>query len=636
MLSALLLVVASAANVADAASSGDVAAATELKEGSWRAWLVSPGGELPFGIEIEREGESLRAFLVNGAERIAVPSVKVEVDEIVFDIGHYDSTLRAKVSPDGVRIAGEWSKRAGAERWARLPFVARFGDAPRFTPLGGGIARASDIDGRWSARFSSSSDPAVAVFDVATDGRVAGTFLTTTGDYRYLAGSIDGDRLRLSCFDGAHAFLLDARVHTDGSLAGDFWSGDRWHETWTATRDPKAALPDGFEEVHAQGDFGLALLQFPDLDGKLRSLADPEFAGRARIVQLLGSWCPNCHDETAYLAELDRRYRSRGLSITGLAFEYSGDFARDAAQVRRMRDRHRAEYPVLLAGLAGKDRAREALPALDRVAAFPTTIFLHRDGRVRAVHSGFAGPGTGEEHARLEAEFESLVEELLAEPDPDDTPAWSLLGAVSWRDTNDQSVVTIERGERVAVSGSSVRIGDDIWYLDRRGGVLLDVRDFGRRLVPVNAARTRPVDGAHPSAGVHPTTGSLAESRATVLALESPDALVRREALFILADLAGAPELITDLHPERFLTDADALVRCTAAWTSGRCGARQAGPALIQCLKSGFAPLRREAARALGRLKIADATEPLRALANDIDPLVRDAVGTALQRTGTR
>jgi len=48
--------------------------------------------------------------------------------------------------------------------------------------------------------------------------------------------------------------------------------------------------------------------------------------------------------------------------------------------------------------------------------AYPTTIFLGRDGRVRSLHAGFASPATGAEHVRLKQEISELVERLLAEP----------------------------------------------------------------------------------------------------------------------------------------------------------------------------------------------------------------------------
>ena len=155
---------------------------------------------------------------------------------------------------------------------------------------------------------------------------------------------------------------------------------------------------------------------YPDLDGRPRSLADPEFAGRARIVEIFGSWCPNCSDATAYLVELDREYRERGLSIVGLAFEMTGDFERDAAQVRVYAEHHRIDFPLLVAGVSDKGKASESFPLLDRIRSYPTTIFMHADGRVRAVHQGYTGPATGEAYAELRERFRELVEELLREP----------------------------------------------------------------------------------------------------------------------------------------------------------------------------------------------------------------------------
>jgi thiol-disulfide isomerase/thioredoxin len=247
------------------------------------------------------------------------------------------------------------------------------------------------------------------------DGTVLGTFLTTTGDYRYLAGSLDGSRLRLSCFDGAHAFLFDARLRPDGTLVGEFWSRDSWHERWTARKDSDAALPDPFELTRWVGGKAMSEIVFPDLDGRERSLAEAEFFGRARVLQLFGSWCPNCNDATRFLVELDEKYRQRGLSIVGLAFEMTGDFERDAQQVRVYARHHGVRFPLLVAGVSDKEEASRAFPLIDRVRSFPTTIFMDGAGAVRAVHQGYAGPATGEANRELRQRFETLVQELLAD-----------------------------------------------------------------------------------------------------------------------------------------------------------------------------------------------------------------------------
>jgi hypothetical protein len=655
----------------------------DVHQGLWCASLASPGGDLSFGLELYGTHTSLAATLVNGSERIDVPSARVDRGELVLDIAHYDATVRAKLSNDGDLMKGEWKKRSGVDRWTKLAFtavLAKNGSCDATAP------RAKDepgVDGRWSAKFSSSEDLAVGVFQAKSTHAVEGTFLTTTGDYRFLAGVFQDKRLHLSCFDGTHAFLFDAKLEDDGTLKGDFWSGDRWHETWTATRDANAVLPETYGRAHWNEDFGLASVCFPDLDGKEHTLADPELAGKARIVQVLGSWCPNCHDETHFLAELDRKDRSRGLSIVGLAFEITGDFERDAEQVRRTAKRHGAAYPFLLAGTYGGDKTNQALPALGGLFAFPTTIFLHRDGRVRAIHSGFSGPGTGDEYTKLQGEFERIVDELIEEPDPDESSTWKLLLSDDWRDERDRVIVRMKRESPsqvtyqsfealrydrpahvgavaqgdVVLSGSSVRVGSDLYQLDRRAGVMLDARDVGHRLTPATRHVFPIVDGK-----------SYFEPAAMLAAVKSEDALLRREAIVYATLSMQRHELETPFDPTPSLGDPDAGVRAAAAWSAGQLKIAASIPALVECTNHGNAALRREAARALGKIGAPDAsrakgasgasgpseasaangassanealrasvaaaaTERLNALTHDYDPLVRDAAKDALAK----
>jgi len=385
-----------------------------LAEGEWRAWLDSPGGELPFGLEISQDGAETEVVIINGSERIRIPRVETDGAKLLLGIDHYDSTIVATVTEGGKRMSGRWNKTTGPEETSGLRFQAVAGRQERFSSdVNSSSSQGGSIDGRWTVDFSDSDDPAVGIFSSLPNGDVEGTFLTTTGDYRFLAGQFDGRRLRLSCFDGAHAFLFDARLQPDGTLAGDFWSRDSWHETWTARRDPGADLDDAFAQVDAIAGVDLDHLSYPDLDGHLRSLNDPQFAGRARILYVFGSWCPNCGDATRLMIELDRRYRNRGLSIVGLAFEMTGDPQRDTEQVRRYAEHHEVEYPLLIAGRSDKADASTAFPLIDRVRAYPTTVFLDRAGVVRAVHSGFSGPATGEAHEELRRRFETLIEELL-------------------------------------------------------------------------------------------------------------------------------------------------------------------------------------------------------------------------------
>lgn len=385
-------------------------------EGPWRAWLESPGGELPFGIEIGREGERLTAVIVNGDERIPVERVEKNVRILELGIDHYDAMIQAQINEGGRALDGLWSKTVAGGEQARLVFHARAGKQPRFEtiPTASSVDDAGGFHGRWTVQFESEEQPAVGIFETREDGTAVGTFLTTTGDYRYLAGNHVGGVLRLSAFDGAHAFLFHAGLQPDGTLSGDFWSRDSWHETWTAVRDDGVELPDAFALTPAVEGVELDRLAFPDLDGRSRSLGEEEYAGRAMVLFLFGSWCPNCNDATAYMVELHRRFEDRGLSVIGLAFELTGEFERDAAQVARYAAYHGIDYPLLIAGRYGRDAESRSFPLIDRIRAYPTTIFLDGAGAVRAVHTGFSGPATGAAHQQLRAEFESRIDNLLA------------------------------------------------------------------------------------------------------------------------------------------------------------------------------------------------------------------------------
>ena len=417
MIAALLL---AATSTLPAASPSGPAPLAPADTARFRVALHTPTGDLPFLVEFQDE----QAFILNGPERIPVPSALRSANGFTLEFPHYDSKLIASVSEEGSgSLEGQWTKVRGADRSAQVKLTATaLGEqesAARFEPLPSGPT--ADLPGRWAIQFESSDTLAVGVFEAdARDGAagrpVTGTVLTHVGDYRYLAGRLDGDRLRLSCFDGAHAFLFDASLDASGQLAGTFQSGDWWTESFQAKPDPNATLPDPFQQVRALPGSSLFHLSGLDTHGAEQRLIDLELAGKPLVVQIFGSWCPNCHDEAAYLAKLAPRFAERGVGFLGLAFELTGDPARDLEQVERFAARYGVEYPLLLMGTADKRSAAEALGLLDAVLSFPTTLFVDAAGEIRGVHSGFSGPATGTDHELLTAEFERRIEELIAEP----------------------------------------------------------------------------------------------------------------------------------------------------------------------------------------------------------------------------
>ena len=392
--------------------------------GSWRAVLTSPGGELPFTLRIEDDGGSFHAVALHGAEEAPFSGVTQEGSQAVLAVTWYDSEVTVEVSEDGASMVGQWRRTSPGGTDTVMPFAATRGSEERFqTATEAELADADpatvpSVDGAWSVMFTDEDGTEPARGEFRQQGeRVTGTFLTPTGDYRFLEGSYGDGLLRLSTFDGAHAFLFTARAQEDGSLVGDFWSRDSYHATWTArpAEPGEEILPDAWSLVGLTNDEGRFAFEFPDLEGQPLASTDPRFEGKVVLVNVFGSWCPNCNDEGPHLADWYRRYRDQGLEIVGLAYEFSGDPERDREMVRRFGERHGIEYPLLLGGTNDKTAAAETLPDIDAVIAYPTSIFIGRDGTVRRIHSGFSGPGTGEHYDHLVAELEALIEELLAE-----------------------------------------------------------------------------------------------------------------------------------------------------------------------------------------------------------------------------
>jgi thiol-disulfide isomerase/thioredoxin len=409
-----------ACRAAPPAAATPSATSPTLAPGAWQAELASPGGQLGFALELGADGQ---AWLHNGEERIAIERVERAGSAVTFAMDHYDAAIEAELTADGA-LVGRWRKTT-PEGQAELPFRARPGAGPRFTPPAPApLAQAPrDLDGSWRVVMRDRDGESTAVGILRTRGHQAtGTFLTPTGDYRYLAGDYYDGLVRLSAFDGAHAFLFHLRASYDGGLRGDFWSRDSYHATLVGTPlttgTERSALPDPLAEVTMRNAERRLRFSFPSIDGGLVTDRDARFAGKVVVVQLFGTWCPNCNDAAPLLARWHRRYRERGLEVVGLAYEFTGDHVRDAAMVRQHRDKYELAFPLLLAGVSDKAQAAATLPDLSAVKSFPTTLFIGRDGAVARIYSGFAGPGTGRFHAEMVAELEAILEALLAAPAP--------------------------------------------------------------------------------------------------------------------------------------------------------------------------------------------------------------------------
>jgi thiol-disulfide isomerase/thioredoxin len=384
---------------------GIVLTAAPSPAGPWKAALDLAGGALPFAFEIGASGSGWKGRLCNGDDCRSFSAVRIEGDSLVLEMDDYAAVLKAVLRSDS--LLGYYHN-VGSKGPRTIPFRAARGHWPA-TPA------PARLLGRWDATYFQDLGTSQRVFDFRNGtGGFQGTIISSTTDYGPFAGGVVGDSFAIGLFDGSFVYLLTGRLKGD-TLRGAFHAGLRTQTPWTAVRSTGLPhLPPATEVSRADTTTPLQFA-FPDLQGRLIRQDDPRFRGKVLLIDIFGTWCPTCHDATPELLRLYRRYHQHGLEIAGLAFEATGDTAIDRRQVRRYRDKFGIPFPLLLAGINDVESIAAALPQLENVTAFPTTVFVGRDGRVRRIYAGFHGLATGPQHNRMIGEFEAEIERLLSE-----------------------------------------------------------------------------------------------------------------------------------------------------------------------------------------------------------------------------
>jgi thiol-disulfide isomerase/thioredoxin len=380
--------------------------------GLWHAELIpSVGHEVFFDLKIATKGAGLSAALVNDRAEFAFTSALWDGTKLTLELANYDARIVAEMK--GVRLEGGYT-RVVAAGLAEVPFRAsRKARPPVAAPKGG-----ASLDGSWGVEMidGKKTEKLTGVFRQKGNA-VAGTFLSTTGDYGSLHGTFDGEQLVLTVFDGVHVYRFDAELLPDGTLAGEYRSRTNPPVPWRGRRLDAASqgtfLPGSFDIVKPRNPAAPYVVSFPDTLGRIVSTSDARFSGKPMLVAFMGTWCPNCADEAPFLRDLDAKYGPRGLAVVSLTFEYTDDVERNRRQVKRFVERFGTTHPILLAGTTKDAPASPATLPLEGWEGYPTTLFLDRQHRIVRIHSGFDGPATGERFTKLKKEIEGAVEMLL-------------------------------------------------------------------------------------------------------------------------------------------------------------------------------------------------------------------------------
>ena len=376
-------------------------------EGLWRCEIPTTMGLLPFHILIEKQGNTLKAFSKNADEKLPLDAIETKGDSILIRMDIFDAVI--KVKQKNTTLTGSFTKRLGNLSYRTVPLKAQKGDATRFKTTVNTTKHV--VSGTYEITFRDTENTYAAV-GIFTQNQtdVKGTFLTNTGDYRYLQGNIVGDSLKLSCFDGNHVFLFKAKIVGDKLQGGYFGFKMLGHEPWEGFKNSKAKLSDAYSLTYLKPGFEKLAFSFKNTDGSLVSLEDPQFKNKVTIVQIMGSWCPNCMDETKYLSGFYKK--NKQIAIVGLAFEKMDTEEFAFPKINKLKERFGVEYPVLLAGKNDKADASAKLPMLSKIISFPTTIIIDKKGIVRKIHTGFNGPATGVYYDKFTKEFEAFIKIL--------------------------------------------------------------------------------------------------------------------------------------------------------------------------------------------------------------------------------
>lgn len=378
-----------------------------IKPGIWHMGMEIEDAYINLRFEVDT---ALNFTLLNGEERIVITDRLLQGDSISLTMPRYESRFTANIISNS-KIKGSWSNLAKEDY--SIPFEANY-------------LNSTDMRGQWSVdskikydvTFSPGTDdayPAIGVFEKHEE-HLRGTFLTETGDYRFLEGTLTDNQLSLSCFDGAHMFLFRGEVKGDSIVNGAFNSGKHYHESWSAALNPNAILthPDSLTYMLAGSE--TVAVNVMDLNGEITTIDNEDYVGHVSVIQIFGTWCPNCYDESLFYKQLHEDYSSQGFQVIPIAFEASDDFAKNSATVKAQFSEMKIPYAYYLGPKRNKKVTSEMFPMLNEIISYPTSIFIDKRGAVRKVHTGFYGPGTGDYYDKYVRETRAFIEKLLTEP----------------------------------------------------------------------------------------------------------------------------------------------------------------------------------------------------------------------------
>ena len=381
------------------------ASAAPVSAGPWRFVLKTTHAEIPFIIDFKYDKkQKLTGTLRNGQETIPLEGITHLDEEISVPLSIYEISL--ELHQKNAKSLEGYLVRHNKNPKVKTPVVAVYGIKDRYDKNKN--LPTINLTGKWSLTLEDEKhQKSPGIGNLIQEGaQLSGSVLTPTGDYRYLEGYVSGNQFEAASFDGVYNYVLRGSL-TDGKISAALLSNSQ--TKITGQLDPKAELPDAYKQTEIKD------LQFifPDLKGQSVALTHSKFKNKPVIVQVFGSWCPNCMDEMNYLIPWYTKNSKRGVEVIALAFERSLSVEEATRQLMKVQKKLQVPYTILQVGSTADDKPADKLPGLKNFISFPTTIFLNKKHEVVKVHAGFNGPSTGEFFETWKTEFNQTINDLL-------------------------------------------------------------------------------------------------------------------------------------------------------------------------------------------------------------------------------
>ena len=376
--------------------------------GKWDATITTAGGlEVPFEFEISGAPPALVGTFFDGELRRPSTGGTYNNGELVLPYPEYGAKVIATFKDD--HLEGKYDR---GTRGASYVFKAARSSAP--ASVAGAVP---SIEGEWRIPLDKPSSKGESAWRMVVHQKnadVSAAIMRVDGDTGTLSGRYKDGKFTLSHFSGARPTVVEVTVVDDGSLKllEDHRSSRVAYREGEARAQTAPQPTDPTQHIRVVDPAAKFKFSFPDLDGHIVSDTDPRFQNKVVIVSLTGTWCPNCHDEAPFLAELYKNYQSKGLEIVALSFEEPAQL-KDLSRVRAFVHQYGITYPFLIAG--DTDHEAETVPQAQNVNTFPAMFVLGKDGRIRATHAGYASKATGKYYMAEQQAFLQELDRLLAE-----------------------------------------------------------------------------------------------------------------------------------------------------------------------------------------------------------------------------